>query len=141
MTSSVRLGDILISRKHIAPHQLGVALSVQRRARLPLGQILLKANIINRAQLISALARQKLARLLSRQPKSIGLYGIELVAWGRAMLDRHLQASGTASAAASPELTSTLRLRSELAHLPPKRAGRIVEQDNVLEERLLSGNF
>lgn len=140
MTMPARLGDILIRRKHLAPHQLGIALAVQRRSRLPIGQILLQTRIISRPQLLLALAQQKLGRLLGTGQQKTTLYGHELVSWGRALLERHVRSTLTPADRAS--LTQeTLRLRSELAKLPPQRAGRIVEKDEVLKERILSGNF
>lgn len=142
MTLPTRLGDILIRKKQIAPHQLGVALAVQRKSRLPLGQILLQTAIISRAQLAIALLQQKLARAIGARPRKAAYYGQELVNWGRNLLESHVKenVSPAEKPAASHE-DMTLRLRSELAGLPGNRAGRIIEDDAALKERLLTGNF
>lgn len=62
MTQPLRLGDILLQQKAVEPHQIDVALDVQRRMKLPIGQILLQTALITRTQLLLALLRQKLAR-------------------------------------------------------------------------------
>ncbi len=140
MTMPARLGDILIRKKHLAPHQLGIALAVQRRSRLPLGQILLQTRIISRSQLLLALAQQRLNRLFGGDQQKSKLYGHELVSWGRALLERHVKTNITPEDRAGMS-QEALRLRSELAKLPPQRVARIVENDEVLKERILSGNF
>lgn len=140
MTMPARLGDILIRKKQIAPHQLGVALAVQRRSRLPLGEILIQTRIINRVQLVLALMQQKIARRFGGGKQQVGRYGHEMVSWGRALLEQHVKHNVTAENKAAA-LNETVRLRSELAKLPRQRAGRIVENDEALKERILSGNF
>lgn len=142
MTLPVRLGDILIRRKLLAPHQLGVALAVQRKLRLPLGQILLHTKVISRAQLTMALFQQKLSHRLGLELGRLKgrHYGHEFVTLGRSLLEKHVKQAGTSGAdSGSPEATS--RLRRELARLHPQRAGRIVEDDAELKERVLTGNF
>ncbi len=140
MTVPVRLGDILIRNKHIAPHQLGIALAVQRKSRLPLGQILIQTRIINRVQLLLALLQQKLGRTFGGGKQQVGKYGHEMVSWGRALLELHVK-QAVATENKSAALNETIRLRSELANLPANRAGRIVENDKALKERILTGNF
>lgn len=140
MTMPARLGDILIRKKHIAPHQLGIALAVQRKSRLPLGQILIQTRIISRLQLLFALAQQKLGRVFGGGKQQVGKYGHELVSWGRALLDLHVKENVPPAGKLAPA-SETERLRSELANLPPQRIGRIVENDEALKERILTGNF
>lgn len=128
---SARLGDILVRKKQIAPHQLGVALSVQKKARLPLGQILLQNNIISRMQLLMALVQQKFSRLLSNTSS--------LATQAQVRLESHLRTAPTATPADPVE--EMMHLREDLARLPASRAGRIVENDETLKERLQTGNF
>ena len=144
-----RLGDILIRMKRIKPHQLGVALEVQRRIRIPLGQVLIGINLITPRQLRWALLRQKLMRLLIRlrgTPQQLRRYGSDLTVHGRDLLEKHL-VSTARSAPASPSAVSETedekeaRLRAELAGLPPGRVARIVEKDDDLKERIITGNF
>lgn len=127
----VRLGDILIRRKQIAPHQLGVALSVQKKARLPLGQILVQNNIISRLQLFTALLLQKISGLFNSRPS--------LSTEAQVRLETHLR-NAEIPQENDPQ-QETLHLREDLAGLPPTRAGRIVEKEEAIKERLMSGNF
>lgn len=60
---ATRLGDILVRAQRLRPHQLGVALEVQRRAHLPLGRVLVGINLISPMQLRAALLKQKLVRV------------------------------------------------------------------------------
>lgn len=143
---SYRLGDILVSTHRIKPHQLGVALSVQKAARRPLGEILVANSILSPFQLRLALWQQRWVRLrngANTAPKAFALYGLEMVSWGRELLDRHMAAQTTTPSGKpmTPELQDVLRLRAELARLRPHQAGRIVEKDHVLKERILTGNL
>jgi len=135
-----RLGDVLIRQKCLAPHQIGVALEVQRRTRLPLGRILLETKIISRPRLWLALLQQKLSRQLPLRRKDNALYGFDLVRWAQARLENHMKAAPDATSQPS-QTAEIIRLRSELAGLQPSIAGRIVEKDDVLKDRLITGNF
>lgn len=141
-----RLGDILIRMKRLKPHQLGVALAVQRKFRLPLGQVLVGINLITPRQLRMALLRQKLTRGLLRlrgAPQKVLRYGADFAAYGRDLLEKHLARTTPAASAPAPETAEekATRLRAELAGLPPGRVARIVEKDDDLKERIITGNF
>lgn len=143
---SYRLGDILVRTRRIKPHQLGVALSVQKAARRPLGEILVANSILSPLQLRFALWQQRWVRLRNgahSAPKAFRLYGLEMVSWGRELLDRHMaeQVVTPSGKQMTPELHDVLRLRAELSRLSPHQAGRIVEKDHVLKERILTGNL
>ena len=136
----LRLGDILIRQKKIAPHQLGVALSVQQKAHLPIGEILVETAVISRFQLLRALVVQKIAHLFSgRTTKQVTLYGIELASLGHDLLQRHLKRAAEKPENMSPEQQQALKLRAERAHLTC--TARIVEDDDALKKRLMTGNF
>ncbi len=141
MKKPVRLGDILIRKKQLAPHQLGVALEVQRRARLPLGRILVGTRIISRPQLVAALLHQKVIRLLGKSLRRPGLYGLDLPLHGQDMLEAHLKKSPAPQIKNTREDSEVLKIRRELASLPVDRAARIIENDAALSNRLLNGNF
>jgi hypothetical protein len=136
-----RLGDLLVQKRQLAPHQVGVALDVQRKTKMPMGEILVQTEIVSRPRLTLALWQQKLRRLFSfnSRPKP-GLYGVELVNWARARLERHLKVNAEKPAVSS-QVAEAVQLRSELAGLDPKAAGRIVDKDDVIKEKLLSGNL
>lgn len=141
-----RLGDILVRNHQIKPYQLGVALSVQKTARVPLGEILIANQLLSPLQLRLALWRQRWVRLLNKgqvPSKGFRLYGIELITRGRELLDRHMAAQykSTDGEPLPVELSETLRLRSELAHLHHRKAARIVDKDHVVKERILTGSL
>jgi len=139
---STRLGDLLVRAKKLRPHQLGVALAVQRQARVPLGKILVETKVLSKLDLQLALLRQWVMRRFQPTQRKIGLYGSDLMAWGRQLLDRHLKEAQTPeSHAVNQEVAETLRLRAELAKLSPEETARIIEKDRDLKERILSGNF
>ena len=141
-----RLGDILVRAKKIAPHQLGVALSVQQKMRQPLGRILVEVRAISRFTLWWALAKQTFLKLQQGQlsgPRKIKLYGADLMAKGRELLDRHLKQTEATDEASEAvvKVRETVRLRAERARLKPREVARIIEKDRDLKQRLLSGNF
>ena len=136
----LRLGDILIRQKKIAPHQLGVALSVQQKAHLPIGEILVETAVISRFQLLRALVVQKIAHFFSfRTTKQVTLYGIELASLGHDMLQRHLKRSAKQPENITPDQQHTISQRTELSKLTG--TARIVEDDDALKKRLMTGNF
>lgn len=136
-----RLGDLLVQKKQLAPHQVGVALDVQRKTNMPMGEILVQTEIVSRPRLTLALWQQKLRRIFSIRPRSKpGMYGVELVNWAHARLERHLKVN-VEKTAVSAQVSEAVQLRSELAGLPPSAAGRIVDKNDVLKEKLLSGNL
>jgi len=140
--TSTRLGDLLVSSHKLRPHQLGVALAVQRQARVPLGQILVETSVLSSFDLRIALLRQWVLRRFQPSRRKVSLYGSDLMAWGRQLLDRHLKdAQTTQNPAVNIEIAETLRLRAELAKLHPEETARIIEKDHDLKERILSGNF
>lgn len=142
-----RLGDILLRTQKLKPHQLGVALDVQRRTGLPLGQILLGAHLITRTQLGLALLHQRMMRTKLGQrcgrkasPSSIG----SLAATGQELLEKHWQRvkeSPTRQQGSETVSHHEEALRRERAGLPPGRVARLVESDDALAARLRSGNF
>lgn len=140
-----RLGDVLVRQRRLSPHQVGVALDVQRRTRLPLGRILVETRVVSPVRLRLALWQQRLTRLFRirrsvRSGQPVSCYGVDLVSWARARLERHLLTVPLESSL-SPQEAEIIRLRSELAHFDPHATGRIVENDDVLRQRLLTGNF
>jgi len=132
-----RLGDILIRSHYLRPHQLGVALEVQQKTRLPLGQVLVGTNLITPLQLCLALLRQKLMRFTGTLPKNMAHYGRDLAVRGRELLEKHFAAMPAVQAEQSAEE----KLRAELARLPHGRIARIIEADDKLKQRIISGNF
>lgn len=145
MTNSARprllLGDVLLKQKQLSPYQLGVALDVQRRTKLPIGAILVGANILSPTRLKMALLWQKALRIFSRKgvAKPAQFYGAQLPELARARLEQHMQ-TFPAVRVVSYEVAETMKLRRERASLT-KGSARIVEQNDILQERLLTGNF
>jgi hypothetical protein len=133
------LGDVLLKQKRLSPYQLGVALDVQRRTKLPIGQILVGANILSVPRLRMALLWQRLLRLFSRTPSTPLTQGAQLPDLARARLRQHMQTFPNVPVA-SYEIAHTMKLRRERASLS-KGSARIVEQDDIVRQRLLTGNF
>ena len=137
-----RLGEILIRSKRIKPHQLGVALAVQQKKRIPLGRLLVEVDIITPSQLRFALLTQKLLRARQRffsTPSRLRDMGLDFALRSQQKLEQHLAA--LASSTPSEGLAAVQALRGERAQLSRGRLARIIENDSDLAARLRSGNF
>jgi hypothetical protein len=58
LTNHPKLGEILLQHKKITIRQLDMALEVQGKENLPLGEILIRMNIIEKDELIEVLELQ-----------------------------------------------------------------------------------
>ncbi len=139
--SRLLLGDLLLRQRQLSPYQLGVALDVQRRTRLPIGEILVQAAVVSRPRLWLALFTQKLLRRVTRplRPLPASYYGQDLPHLAKARLEQHM-ATFPKVPVVSFEVAEAMKLRRERAQLD-RATARIVEDNDILKERLLSGNF
>ena len=82
-STKARLGDRLLERGLLSPNQLGVALSEQKRAYRPLGQILVGLGFV-RVETIAELVAEDLGvpflRASQIEPDPLVLASVELVA-------------------------------------------------------------
>jgi hypothetical protein len=58
LTDYPRLGEILLQHRKITFKQLGMAIEEQKKQNLPIGEILVNMNIINKDELIEVLELQ-----------------------------------------------------------------------------------
>ena len=137
-----RLGEILVRSRRLKPHQLGVALAVQRKRKIPIGKLLVEVKIITPTQLWLALLKQKLLRLRARffaVPARLRDMGMDFSFRSQRLLEEHLASLGETSLGLPREKDEDLR--TERSNLPRGRIARIVEKNTDLAERIRTGNF